>query len=174
MREINMIKLIRPFIKYRQSFLEAVREYHREGRNKDIESRQSPKQFAEFVKKLRDQEKGINLPKGYVPASIYWLVNGNKFIGRVSLRHRLTEKLRKEGGHIGYEIRPSERRKGYGKKILRLALQKTSRLSIKKALVTCDDNNIGSWKIIEANGGILQNKIRQEKKLVRRYWIMIK
>ncbi len=169
-----MIKLIRPSIKYRQSFLEAVREYQKEGRNKDIESRQSLKQFAEFVEKLRNQEKDIGLPKGYVPASIYWLVDRNKFMGRVSVRHRLTEKLRKEGGHIGYEIRPSERRKSYGKMILRLALQKTSRLGIKKALVTCDNDNIGSWKIIVGNGGVRQTRIRQKKKLVRRYWIKIK
>lgn len=169
-----MIRLTKPSIKYRQSFLEATREAHKEGRNKNIDSKQSPKQFAEFVKKLRSQEKDIDLPKGYVPATIYWLVDNEKFIGRVSVRHRLIEKLRKEGGHIGYEIRPSERNRGYGKKILKMALRKTLRLGIKKALVTCDDDNIGSWKIIEANGGILQDKIQVKNKLVRRYWIKIK
>lgn len=170
-----MIKLIKPSIKYRQSFLKAAIEFHKEGRNKDIDSNQSSKQFAEFVRKLKNQGRGIDLPKGYVSASIYWLVNNGKFIGRFSVRHRLsTEKLRKEDGHIGYEIRPSERRKGYGKKILELALKKASSIGIKKALITCDNNNIGSRKIIEANGGILQKKIKIKSNLIRHYWIIIK
>ncbi len=166
------MRLVKPTTKYQKSFLQAVKESHKEGRNKDIESKQSPKQFAEFVKKLRDQEKRV--PKGYVLQSVFWLVDRNKFIGRVSVRHNLTKRLREEGGHIGYEIRPSERRKGYGKKILKLGLRKTLQLDIKKALVTCDDDNVGSQKIIEANGGILQDKIRKGEKLVRRYWIKIK
>ena len=168
-----MIKLVRPTIKYRRSFLVAVKEFQKEGRYKGIESKQLPKRFAGFVRKLKDYARGIDLPKEYIPESIYWLVDGDKFIGRVSVRHRLTEKLRKEGGNIGYEIRPAARRKGYGKKILKLSLPKALRLGIKKALVTCDDDNIGSRKIIKANGGILKEKIKYKGKIVRHYWISI-
>ena len=168
-----MIRLIKPSIAYKESFLEAVKEFHKEKRNQDIESEQSPKQFAEFVRKLKNQEKGIGLPKGYVPASTYWLVAEGNFIGKASIRHKLNKKLYREGGHIGYEIRPSERKRGFGKKILELAIKKTIKLDINKILVTCNDDNIGSWKIIEANGGILQNKIKDEDKLLRRYWIRV-
>jgi predicted acetyltransferase len=170
-----MLKLVKPSTKYKTSFLKAIREFHREKRNLDIKPKQSQKEFSVFIKKLRDQEKGINLLKGYVPASVYWLVDGSKFIGRVSVRHKLTKQLRKEGGHVGYEIRPSERRKGYGTKSLKLVLPKTRKLGVKKILVTCDEDNIGSRKIIESNGGVLENKIKaQSGKNKLRYWIDIK
>ena len=75
-------------------------------------------------------------------------------------------------GHIGYKIRPSERRKGYGKLICRLAIGEARKLGIGDILITCDDDNIGSRKIIEANGGQLQDIIDNNRAaLTRRYWI---
>lgn len=71
---------------------------------------------------FNNYEKGINLPENYVPASYFWLVRGNDFIGEISIRHRLTPALEKYGGHIGYKIRYSEWNKGYGTKMLVLAL----------------------------------------------------
>jgi len=81
--------------------------------------------------------------------------------------------LRNIGGHIGFNIRPSERRRGYGTAILALTLEKAKELRLKRVLVTCDDNNVASAKIIEKNGGILEDKywndeLEQPK---RRYWI---
>lgn len=169
-----MLRLVKPSIKYKNSFLRAISEFQKEGLNGDIKSKQSAKEFADFARGLRDQEKGINLPKGYVPASVYWLVDNEKFIGRISIRHKLTKFLRQEGGHIGYEIRPSARKKGYGKKMLALALQKAKGLGIKKFLITCDECNIGSKKIIESNGGIFENKKKAKSgKMKLRYWIKI-
>ncbi len=169
-----MLRLIKPTAKYKKSFIEAMKEFHREEIKNDTDIKKLENNFVEFVKKMRDYEKGKNLPKGYVPASYYWLVDNLEFIGETTIRHRLTEALKKEGGHIGYGIRPTKRKRGYGTKILALALQKAKKLGIKKVLITCDDDNIGSWKIIEANGGILQDKIRYKGKLKRRYWIITK
>ena len=98
-------------------------------------------------------------------------IDKGEYVGFVSIRHKLNKHLRQIGGHIGYQIRPSKRKQGYGTLILKLALQKAKKLGIKKALITCDDDNIGSWKIIESNAGILQNKVKHQDKLKRRYWI---
>jgi len=79
------------------------------------------------------------------------------------------------GGHIGYDIRPSKRKQGYGNKILELALPKTKELGIHKALLTCDEPNTGSQKIIERNGGVLENVVDNPETGIRkmRFWITI-
>ncbi len=117
----------------------------------------------------------MNLPPGYVAQTTYWLIDTNEFIGRVSIRHMLTDYLLQEGGHIGYDIRPSKRKLGYGKKILALSLPKAKELGIKKILVTCNETNLGSKKIIEANGGILENRLHLHpgKPAKLRYWITV-
>lgn len=91
----------------------------------------------------------------------------------VNIRHSLTEHLLKIGGHIGYWIRPSKRNMGYGKKILAFSLPEAKKLGISKILVTCNDNNLSSRRIIEENGGILENIVENSKDhpLKRRYWI---
>jgi len=94
-------------------------------------------------------------------------------IGRVTLRHQLTEWLLKAGGHIGYDIRPSKRRIGYDSQILALVLPKARELGLTRVLVTCDETNIGSMKIIEANGGELEHvlEIAAGQPRVLRCWI---
>ena len=101
------------------------------------------------------------------------MIDKNAFIGRLSLRHELNEFLLKIGGHIGYEIRPSRRKQGYGTEILRLGLEKAKELGLHRVLVTCDEDNIGSKKIIEHNGGKFENSIEIDGDKVKklRYWI---
>lgn len=170
----NMLRLIKPSKKYKKSFVEGRKEFQREEKTKKENIRKLQQDFAGFVRQMRDYEYGRNLPKGYVPSSYYWLMDGSEFIGETTVRHKLTKALLKEGGHIGYGIRPTKRKLGYGKKILVLALRKARTLGIKKVLITCDDDNVGSWKIIEANRGLLQNTIKHKGKRKRRYWIQIK
>ena len=167
-----MIKLVKPSIKYKDSFIESVNEFHNEGKYNDYYNLEIIcNDFNKFLSSYDDEEKGINLAEGYVPATNLWLVDDNKFLGRVSIRHKLTKKLLNEGGHIGYGVRPSERKKGYGNKILELSLPIARKIGIDKALLICDDDNIGSYKIIEKNGGILENKVKAGNRLMRRYWI---
>lgn len=168
-----MIQLIKPSIDYKDNFIEAVKEFQTEGRNADLDREELEKNFSKLLSSLDDLENGTNLPDGYIPASTYWLVDGSEFIGKVSIRHQLTEKLLQGGGHIGYEIRPTKRKMGYGSKILELVLPYAWKLGLDRVLLTCDDDNIGSWKIIEKNGGVLENKHEFEGKLKRRYWITI-
>ena len=167
----NMIQLVQPSVEYKNSFIQAVKEFQQEERNMDFDVQDLEINFDKLLSDLENQKNGIGLKEGYVPASTLWLVDGDEFIGKVSIRHRLTEKLFQKGGHIGYEIRPSKRKIGYGTKILELALPLAKDLGINKILVTCDDDNIGSWKIIEKNGGILENRIEYDGKIKRRYWI---
>ncbi len=85
----------------------------------------NPANFPAMVQELLDAHNGINIPETWVPDSTYWLVTDeNKIVGAVNIRHSLTEHLFNAGGHIGYGIRPSERRKGYATKLLALSLEK--------------------------------------------------
>ncbi len=175
MKNLEQIEgLVRPSLAYKDSFLEAVKEGVSESFYKELDILDVQQNFAKYVKYLSDKAEGINLREGYVPASTFWFIKNGKFIGRIDIRHKLNEKLLKEGGHIGYGIRPSERSKGYGNKILKLGLEEAKKIGIKKALITCDDDNEPSIRIIENNGGVLENKIKIEGKLKRRYWIEIK
>jgi len=166
-----MIRLVKPTARYQKSFIAAMKEFKRKEREIGIDIRKLQKNFPEFVARIRSNEKRDNLTKGQVLSSYYWLIDKSEFIGDITIRHKLTEMLSKEGGHIDYGIKPTKRRKGYGIKILALALRKAKTLGIKKVLITCDDNNIGSWKIIEANGGILHDKISYKGGIKRRYWV---
>lgn len=166
------MKLVKPTLKYKQSYQSALNEFEKEGLKREWVFL-SQKSIADYVQLTKENEKGINLPFNWVPATTYWLIDKEKFIGHVNIRHKLNDRLKVLGGNIGYFIRPTERRKGYGKKILELALPKSKELGIKKVLITCDDDNIGSAKIIEFNGGILQDKKKVEGILIRRYWIII-
>lgn len=174
------MKIIIPSVDYKQSFIEAVKEYQ----STDADDRldifalnvdELENDFERYIVRLLSESKGENLPKGYVPQTTFWLVDGEAFIGRVSIRHILTEHLLREGGHIGYDIRPSKRQRGYGKKILELSLPKAKELRITKVLVTCNETNLGSKKIIEANGGVLENTVAMGEGKPRklRYWISL-
>ncbi|MEA3367015.1 MAG: GNAT family N-acetyltransferase [Planctomycetota bacterium] len=126
------------------------------------------------LRRMRDYARGRNLPDGYVPATTYWLVrDGQRVVARSSIRHRLTPHLEREGGHIGYSVRPSERGKGYGTAVCRLTIEKARALGLPRVLITCDTDNLASARIIEKNGGVFENEARsrQTGKMKRRYWI---
>jgi predicted acetyltransferase len=104
-----------------------------------------------------------------VPCTFFWVVDDERpdtYLGSASIRHRLTPFLLEVGGHIGYSVRPSARRRGVATEALRLLLPHAAALGIDPALVTCDVDNVASAKVIEANGGVLED-VRGVK---RRYW----
>src|SRR3569832_418771 len=159
------MELVEPSATYKDSFIAAVKEYQSEtplnSRHeyyRALSLQNLSDDFVAYIERVLNAEKGIGLPPGYVPQSDFWLVDQGNYIGRVSIRHTLNEDLLNLGGHIGYDIRPSKRSLGYGTKILELALPKAKELGIEKVLVTCDETNIPSRKIIEANGGVLEDK----------------
>ena len=130
--------------------------------------------FDAFLASLDACSRGIDLPAGFVAHSTYWLVRARAdVVGVSNIRHALTDKLRREGGNIGYGIRPSARRSGFGKMILRKSLERAAELGIANVLVTCGKANVGSAKTILRNGGVLDSEeyLSERGEIVQRYWI---
>ncbi len=130
----------------------------------------------DIVQAFMDSRDESKLPSHYVPSYDYFAVDDDKLVGIIHIRVRLTDRLLRYGGHIGYAVNPKYWNMGYGKQLLRLGIEQYSNLiEDDKILITCDDDNVGSYKIIEANGGELENKVQNEdgteKFLTRRYWI---
>ena len=132
----------------------------------------------EYIKKCRDYESPETLPKDKVLATQFLFVRkeDNKLVGMIQIRHYFNDYLAQFGGHIGYSIRPSERRRGYAKIMLKIALPYCKTLGLDKVLITCNDSNIGSEKTIIANGGIYESTVFEpdENVNLKRYWISVK
>lgn len=169
-----MLRLVRPTVRYKTTFCGALKEMARENGYYAGQLKEARKDFPEYVRRQRGKARGKFLQQGYVPESKFWLVDGSKLVGLTSIRHRLTKFLKTFGGHIGYVIRPSARRKGYGVRILRLTLSRAGRLGLKRVLVTCSPRNIASRKIIESNGGIFWDRTKSKQIVCVKYWISLK
>lgn len=130
--------------------------------------------FDAFLAKLRDCAAGIGVPDGFVAHSTFWLVRDQtEVVGVSNIRHALTPALRREGGHIGYGIRPSSRRQGLGVAILRHSLQRAAGLGLSRVLISCGKSNIASASVIVRNGGVLESEeyLADRGEVVKRYWI---
>ncbi len=170
----QMLKLVKPTLALQPAYLSFYEEWKASAEDmipwvigKD------PSNFEAMIETLLNQEKGIGLPEGYVPDSTFWLVNEEyRILGVVNIRHELSEYLLNAGGHIGYGIRPAERRKGYATQLLKLALEKTKELGIERVLVVCDAINTGSEKTIRNNGGVEDTDFVEDNgNVIKRYWI---
>lgn len=125
--------------------------------------------YETYVNSLEIKETGGK----YVPDSTYFCLDTerNIFVGAVNIRHYLSERLLQCGGHIGDGVRPSERNKGYGTQIIKLALAECNKMGIKKVLMCCNKENIASAKTIVKNGGVLENEVDCNGTIIQRYWI---
>jgi predicted acetyltransferase len=154
-----MADLVAPSIRVHRSFLAAAEEFlaERGVRELDPAELSDASRFAAYVDGLLTEA----LPQtprrpGWVPCTHLWFIDGEEYLGRLSIRHSLTDWLRRIGGHIGYEVRPTARRQGHATRMLALALPVAASLGIDPALVTCDLDNTASRRVIEANGGQLE------------------
>jgi predicted acetyltransferase len=130
--------------------------------------------FSHYLEVLAEQERGSNLPPNHVPSTFLFAFVATRIVGRVSIRHSLNAFLERVGGHIGYVVVPEFRRLGYATTMLRLSVQiAREKLGIGRILLTCDNDNIGSIRTIEKNGGILENIVSGPDldKPKHRYWI---
>jgi predicted acetyltransferase len=130
--------------------------------------------FSHYLEVLAEQQRGLNLAPNHVPSTFLFAFVGPRIVGRVSIRHSLNAFLERVGGHIGYAVVPEFRRRGYATAILRLSVQMArEKFGITRILVTCDDDNVGSIRTIEKNGGILESVVSGADldKPKRRYWI---
>lgn len=177
-----MLKLVEAEEKYLDQYQKAYEEALEKINNGEMKRHDMmfmDRNEVDIIQKFKDNRDKDKLPKEYVPSYDYFLVDDDTFLGVIMIRVSLTDDLLKFGGNIGYGIRPYYWRQGYGTKLLELGLIKAKDLiDSDKVLITCDDDNIGSYSIIEKNGGILENKVMNremdEEFLTRRYWINLK
>ncbi len=168
-----------PTTELRVSFLAAMAEFAEEGRAGDgsmigTELVQwgpgwsDRKVFADFVAAVRaDAREDSPRPAGRVPSTTLWWADDDGYVGRLAIRHRLNDFLREQGGHIGYDVRRSRRRRGHATAMLRAALPIAAGLGLDTVLITCDHDNIGSRTVIESGGGVFSDQ--RGRKL--RFWV---
>ena len=127
----------------------------------------------DWLEELKKRSCEDTVPKGLVPSSTYLGVRekDNYIVGMIDIRHYLNEYLTQVGGHIGYGVRKTERNKGYAKQMLKLALEKCKELKIKKVLITCDEDNIASEKVILSVNAKLEDIRNVDGENKKRFWI---
>ena len=172
--------LIKPSTEYLTSYIEFAEELEKEGNKERFsldEAKKDPDGYIENMKILETVGCGVIAPY-LVPTTILWLVEekNSEVVGRLSVRHNLgNDFLKKFGGHIGYAVKPRYRKQGIGGFLLREGLKFAEKMALEEVLITCDEGNIPSRRIIEEGGGRYINKIYNEAGKVNklRYKIII-
>ncbi|MBQ8302233.1 MAG: GNAT family N-acetyltransferase [Clostridia bacterium] len=170
------MKLIKPAFeyadqikKYRQEFLDAGDSMDGCGSLRRIEDPY------EYIQRSIDCQNEETMPKGLVPATQFMFIreSDNKLIGMIQVRHYFNDYLSKYGGHVGYSVRPSERRRGYAKEMLKAVIPYCREIGLNRVLITCIEDNLGSEKTIIANGGKYESTIFEPNENVnlKRFWI---
>lgn len=163
-KEAPKLTLSEPSVVFRDSYLEAAKEFEAVGEWKKDWVDNLENHFDEHINELQRMARGEQLDPNKVAQFTFWLVENQKYIGSVRIRPELNEQLEKIGGNVGCDIRPSERRKGYATEMVGMALEKARELGLKEVIMTCDEENIGSQKVIEANGGqLLESNVNIEE-----------
>ncbi|MDP2743787.1 MAG: GNAT family N-acetyltransferase [Dehalococcoidia bacterium] len=130
--------------------------------------------FGALIERLENNSRGIGIPEGFVPHSTFWLVTDEQeVVGVSNLRHALTPGLQREGGSIGYGVRPSRRGRGYASLLLKLTLEKAGAIGLRRVLLTCGKENVASARVILKNGGVLDSEefIEERNEIVQRFWV---
>ena len=168
--------LIRPTDEYARQIAEYRQEFLDSGDSMDgCGSLRRLGDISEYLKTCKDCENPETVPSHLVPATQFIFIrkNDNRLVGMIQIRHCFNEYLEKYAGHIGYSVRPSERRRGYAKAMLKAALPFCREIGLTRALISCIDGNVGSEKTILANGGIYESTVHEPSKNVdlKRFWI---
>lgn len=162
------------------SMREAIADYRREclayGSSMDgcgsLERMEDPDEWFRQVQDLTNEQ---TVPEGWVRSTQFVLISENRVLGVLQVRHSFNDFLRLYGGHIGYSVRPTERRKGYATLMLQKALPFCRGIGLHKVLVTCLKDNEGSRRTILHNGGVYESTVTipEENLLLERYWITL-
>jgi predicted acetyltransferase len=131
--------------------------------------------FAVYLTRLSHEEQGLHLPEGYVPSTMYYAFVDGEIVGRLMLRHRLSEPLQRIGGNIGYVVVPGHRGRGFATQMLRRALPRAKERGLDRVLLTCDEDNLASIRVIEKCGGEPEGTavVPETGRVHRRYWIAL-
>jgi predicted acetyltransferase len=170
------LKLLKPSVEFKDSYIAALREFQKEGLPwvMHLDPEELSKNFSTFVEKENSKMTAWT-KDAPVPQTELWAILDGEYVGRIAIRHELNEDLKIMGGHIGYDTRPSFRGRGIASAMLREALPVAKSLGISEALLTCNDNNLASIRIIEKNGGELRETKLQYSggPMKRYYWIKL-
>lgn len=170
---MEKLYLVEPNKKYEKSFKNYAVAY-KEINDKHYfnKYKKALESFEDYLKELFEYSYGNNLPKGDVITSTFWLIDKKEVVGVVRVRYHELE----YGGHIGYDISPNYRNRGYGYHILKLALKESIAIGIENVILTCNINNIASKKVIEKNKGKLLSIIfdEEENEYLYKYIISLK
>jgi len=169
----EQLRLVRPSESLLPSYIAAGEEYRAQG---VMTYAFMDPQRCDILSRIESFRTGIGLPPHYVKSDYLWLTDGSEFIAETSIRHELNDSLLRYGGHIGYGVRFGFWGQGIGTLLLQMALKHArDELGIDRALVTCNNENLASARVIEKNGGVLQDKIGNiiggRAVVTRRYWI---
>ncbi|BCJ71462.1 acetyltransferase [Catellatospora sp. IY07-71] len=155
----------------RDEFVRAGEQLHGGGPQPDDDVT-SPLAFAAWLKRLAAMsDDSFPVAAGLVHATYWWIVEDGEVLGSISLRHRLNEFLLEAGGQIGYSVRPSARRRGLASWALGEVLGHARARGLDRVMISCKDDNPGSARTIERNGGVLEDVRETPLGLTRRYWI---
>jgi len=172
--------LMRPTAEHESAVLAYREEFLEHGESMDgTANLRAASSYAEWLDRLAANASEATVSEGKVPATTFLGLRqaDGALVGMIDIRHRLNEYLLKHGGHIGYSVRRSQRRQGYAKAMLALALAFCRRpvaeggLGLSRVLITCDKDNPASARTILAFGGVLENEIPDEGNITQRYWV---
>lgn len=164
------MRLERPSLKWKTEHIAYMNEWDDDRMTPSSFQLQEDIPYEEYLEEMAAKEAGLG--NRMLNTSYFLIDDSERIVGMVNIRHGLNDYLRQVGGHIGYGIRPSERRKGYATFLLSEALKVTDQLGIRSVLVTCNEDNIGSAAVILNNGGVEdESLIESHGNVVRRFWI---
>lgn len=170
-----MIRIIKPTLEYADDIMAYRKEFIESGDSMDgCGKLRSCETAEEWFREIERYSNAITCPTDRVPSYTYIALrlSDHRIVGICDLRHHINHPvLSLWGGHIGYSVRPNERRKGYGKEMLRLVLNEARALGLERVMITCYSDNIASEKTIIANGGVFEKDVIVDNEVIKRYWI---
>ena len=172
---MSNLTLVFPTMEYKQQALDYIEEHlqNNETKLQGVGGLCNAPTYEIWVNEVTNLHNKTNVAEGFVSGSAYFGVVDHQIVGMINIRHQLNNYLFNFGGHIGYGVRPTQRKKGYAKEMLKQALRKAKELDIDRVLLTCDKANIASQRTILSQGGILENEIEDDQRITQRYWIQI-
>jgi predicted acetyltransferase len=168
---------VRPSVEFERAFVAMLHDFEINDPEHATFYAPARKDFEKYVQSLADEELGLNLKENFVPCSHRWLLSpAQELVGVTRVRHRIdTPFLTENGGHIGYDVAPSSRRKGYGHRAFAVALMEARRLGLPRVLMYASEENLASRAVIERGGGILEDISFSDfwQEQLCKYWVNV-